>query len=252
MSGKIRYLYNEETGIELVYCEHATNSYPLHNHVSVMTIGVVLDGAVVLTTDEGTKTCAQNHVFVLPPYAPHSIFASQPYTLLNICIDKTKAAGAARGDVASLLTQVLHSEEKSAELLRLLDCENAFTACCGGRPLKAQNPFISALKDHLEDAPEQPQSVGEMARSAYLSKYQFIRAFKAQVGLTPHRFQMQNRIRKAKRLLRSTATITQVALDTGFCDQSHFIKQFERQVGLPPREYKRKFRYVHAAKKSAH
>lgn len=169
------------------------------------------------TTDEGTKTCTQNHVFVLPPYAPHSIFASQPYTLLNICIDKTKAAGAARGDVASLLTQVLHSEEKSAELLRLLDCENAFTACCGGRHLKAQNPFISALKDHLEDAPEQPQSVGELARSAYLSKYQFIRAFKAQVGLTPHRFQMQNRIRKAKRLLRSTATMTQVALDTGFC-----------------------------------
>lgn len=33
-------------------------------------------------------------------------------------------------------------------------------------------------------------------------------------------------------------TITEVALTTGFCDQSHFIKQFEKQVGLPPLTYK--------------
>ena len=35
-----------------------------------------------------------------------------------------------------------------------------------------------------------------------------------------------------------TETITEVALNTGFCDQSHFIKQFEKMVGLTPTVYK--------------
>ncbi len=65
-------------------------------------------------------------------------------------------------------------------------------------------------------------------------KYRFIRSFKAEVELTPHQFQIQNRIRKAQRLIHEADTITEVALTTGFCDQSHFIKQFEKQVGLSP------------------
>ena len=38
--------------------------------------------------------------------------------------------------------------------------------------------------------------------------------------------------------MHNAETITEVALSTGFCDQSHFIKQFEKQVGLPPLTYK--------------
>ena len=76
-------------------------------------------------------------------------------------------------------------------------------------------------------------------------KYHFIRSFKAEVGLTPHQFQIQNRIRKAQRLIHETNTITEVALTTGFCDQSHFIKQFEKYVGLPPLTYKSSSGIIH-------
>ena len=71
-----------------------------------------------------------------------------------------------------------------------------------------------------------------------------IRSLKAEVGLTPHQFQIQNRIRKAQRLIREANTITKVALTTGFCDQSHFIKQFKKYVGLPPLAYKASFGIV--------
>ena len=75
-------------------------------------------------------------------------------------------------------------------------------------------------------------SIDEMARSSYISKYHFIRSFKKAVGLTPHQFQIQNRVRKAQQMLKYVDNITEVALTTVFCDQSHFIKQFERYVGL--------------------
>ncbi|MCI8418378.1 MAG: helix-turn-helix transcriptional regulator [Lachnospiraceae bacterium] len=55
-----------------------------------------------------------------------------------------------------------------------------------------------------------------------------IHSFKAEVGFTPHQFQLQNRIRKAQPLMYNAGTVTEVALTTGLCGQSHFIKQFEK------------------------
>ena len=76
-----------------------------------------------------------------------------------------------------------------------------------------------------------------MAQAAFVSKYHLIRRFKQAVGLTPHQFQMQNRVRKAQRLLGRSGTMTEAALTAGFCDQSHFIRLFERYVGLTPSAY---------------
>lgn len=104
--------------------------------------------------------------------------------------------------------------------------------------VKKARPIHPQLKKQLELYPECKLTVDEMAQNAFISKYHFIRSFKAEVGLTPHQFQIQNRIRKAQRLIHKTETITEVALTTGFCDQSHFIKQFEKYIGLPPLTYK--------------
>ena len=39
-------------GMELVFCENSTISYPTHNHISVLTNGIVLDGSILLTTED--------------------------------------------------------------------------------------------------------------------------------------------------------------------------------------------------------
>ena len=88
MANNIRYLYNAQTGIELIFCKDSTISYPLHNHVSVLTIGIILDGSVVLTTNTEARTYMQNETFAIIPYEPHSILAHDSYSLLTLCIDK--------------------------------------------------------------------------------------------------------------------------------------------------------------------
>ena len=91
----------------------------------------------------------------------------------------------------------------------------------------------------LRSAPKANSVLRKWVRAAFTSKYHFIRKlFKKEVGLTPHQFQIQNRIRKAQWLMNRIKTITEVALNTGFCDQSHFIKQFEKWWGLTPTAYK--------------
>ena len=72
-----------------------------------------------------------------------------------------------------------------------------------------------------------------------MSKYHLVRAFRREAGLTPHRFQLQNRVRKGQRLLAGPVTVAEAAAAAGFCDQSHFDRQFKRLVGLTPAAYKR-------------
>lgn len=245
MPNNIHYLYNSKTGIELIFCDNSTISYPLHNHVSVLTIGIVLGGSIVLTANNEVKTYEKNQTFVIFPYIPHSISAHSSYTLLSLCIDKNAvtqyATDIIENNVATLLMDALSTEKiNQYQILQLLNCLNSLVDYSDWY-CDNQNPFINDLKRQLELYPESKLSIEEMAQKAFISKYHFIRSFKAEVGLTPHQFQLQNRIRKAQRLIHKAETITEVALTTGFCDQSHFIKQFEKQVGLPPLTYKMSF-----------
>jgi AraC family transcriptional regulator len=73
-----------------------------------------------------------------------------------------------------------------------------------------------------------------------LSRSHFSRAFKVSTGLAPHRWQLQARIAKAKRLLlESDHPIAQIAIDTGFADQAHFTRTFGRAAGESPRAWQR-------------
>ncbi|MEZ3460640.1 MAG: AraC family transcriptional regulator [Lachnospiraceae bacterium] len=241
-TNSIRYIYDSNMGMELIFCENSTISYPTHNHVSVLTIGIVLDGSIVLTANHNAQVYEKDQTFIICPYMPHSILAHSSYTLLSLCIDKNIAAQYSadkiRHNIMALLRNVSNTERINPyRISRLSDCLNSFSAYTDWRS-ESRDPLINNLKKQLELYPEAQFSIEEMAQNALISKYHFIRSFKAEVGLTPHQFQLQNRIRKAQRLMHNAETITEVALTTGFCDQSHFIKQFKKQVGLPPLTYK--------------
>ncbi|MCM1578862.1 MAG: AraC family transcriptional regulator, partial [Ruminococcus sp.] len=99
--------------------------------------------------------------------------------------------------------------------------------------------FVERLKAAVEKSPESPFDLDEMAKEALVSKYRFIGKFKAAAGLTPHRFIVQNRLRKARRLIAAGCSFTDTALSCGFFDQSHFIREFKNFTGITPGDYKR-------------
>ena len=85
-------------------------------------------------------------------------------------------------------------------------------------------------------------SVGSLsAHFGYHPKY-FQAYFKANTGVTPHRFILSVRLEHAKNLLNSTTMgVAEVAQACGFVDPFHFSKVFHAWVGEPPREYSRRF-----------
>lgn len=78
-----------------------------------------------------------------------------------------------------------------------------------------------------------------VAAAAGLSSFHFARMFKKTTGLTPHRYLMKARVEKAKSLLREyRKTLTEIAIECGFCDHSHMSKVFRRWAGMSPVEYR--------------
>lgn len=70
--------------------------------------------------------------------------------------------------------------------------------------------------------------------AAYLN-----RKFKSEVGITPHQYLLQQRIKRASKLLSQTdIDIATIAIETGFSDQSHLTKYFSKEVGLSPSKYR--------------
>ncbi len=233
---KLRYLRGN--GAELIFCKQSAISYPLHNHVSVYTLGLVLDGAVELITDKGIRLCREKDIFVIFPYIPHRISAKPSYTLLSLCVRSDLIANLKTKDSKSEIASFLHDTINQPDIeARLIQTLNSLAYLCPMVPTQ-KDTAICHLRSQLEMYPETKYSVDEMAEAALISKYHFIRTFKHEVGLTPHQFQIQNRIRKAQKMLEQSVTVTEVALAAGFCDQSHFIRSFEKLMGLTPTDYR--------------
>lgn len=83
-------------------------------------------------------------------------------------------------------------------------------------------------------------TLNALARSCELSTRHFTRAFRQSTGMAPYQWLQYRRMEKAKHLLdESPATLSTIALDCGFADQSHFTRTFSRVAGVTPGTWRR-------------
>ena len=163
-TNNIHYIYNSNMGMELIFCENSTISYPTHNHVSVLTIDIVLDGSIVLAANNHTKVYEKNQTFTIYPYMPHSISAHNKYTLLSLCIDKNIVAHHStdkiQRNITTLLMSTLNIERiNHYQILQLLNYVNLDTAFYSlgaytNWHSESQNPFINHLKNSWNYIPK--------------------------------------------------------------------------------------------------
>jgi len=78
-----------------------------------------------------------------------------------------------------------------------------------------------------------------LASTAGLSPYHFVRSFQRSVGMTPHAWQLDARIDRARRLIDAGQPFSQIAQELGFADQSHFHRAFKQRVAATPGQYRR-------------
>jgi AraC-like DNA-binding protein len=103
----------------------------------------------------------------------------------------------------------------------------------GGR-----SPCVAKAIQRLDSAPDKSVSLAELAALSGVSRFQLLRGFAHEIGITPHAYQVQRRVLLARRFLADGQTPAQAATGAGFADQSHMTRAFVRQLGITPGRYR--------------
>jgi AraC-like DNA-binding protein len=104
---------------------------------------------------------------------------------------------------------------------------------------------VCRARDLIHDRCAEPLTLAQLARTAGMSRYHFLRLFRDAFGATPHQYLMRVRLERARKLLAAdTASVTDVCMDVGFSSVGSFSTLFAKRVGIPPSSYRRRVYWV--------
>lgn len=101
------------------------------------------------------------------------------------------------------------------------------------------DPKIQETLSYINEHLDQDLTVEALAEHVFLSKYHFMRLFKAQIGSTVHAYIRQKRLLCAARLIREGMSANRAAAQSGFTDYSAFHRAFKESFGVSPAQIKK-------------
>ena len=119
-------------------------------------------------------------------------------------------------------------------VMQLLVLVGRMGAASAQRTEPRYDPKIEQVLSYINEHLSGDLSVETLAEQVYLSKYHFMRLFKAQTGSTVHAYVRQKRLMSAARLIREGVPANKAAADSGFADYSSFHRAFRETFGINP------------------
>ncbi|MEM7761699.1 MAG: AraC family transcriptional regulator, partial [Cyanobacteria bacterium P01_A01_bin.40] len=105
----------------------------------------------------------------------------------------------------------------------------------GGLPIYQLNQVLDYIDAELAEGIK----LADLASLLNMSPFHFARMFKQSMGITPHQYVIQQRVERAKQLLKnSDQAIIDIALECGFNSHSNLSKQFRKVMGMTPKTFK--------------
>lgn len=158
---------------------------------------------------------------VRAPQAPTAVANARAIALMQRLL---RAAAHWREDMAP------HAESLSLELIALA------SRTPGER---AMPRWLARACDALDSQPERKIRIADLANEAKVHPVHFARTFRNVLGCTAGEYQRNARLRRAARLISKTRIpLTDVAVDSGFADQSHLTHRFTAAYGLAPGRFR--------------
>jgi transcriptional regulator GlxA family with amidase domain len=97
---------------------------------------------------------------------------------------------------------------------------------------------LRRVQDHIAANLGQKITNEALAQVAKLSPSHFARAFKDSQGVAPHRYILECRVKRTQELLATDLSLSEIAVEVGFSDQSHLTRWFREIVGVTPGSYR--------------
>ncbi|GFM37655.1 AraC family transcriptional regulator [Desulfovibrio psychrotolerans] len=259
--------------VEVRYSHFSGYRFPPHVH-DTWSVGLIDAGCTVFRMDGQQRIVHAGQVVVIPPGAAHDCNPREgswtyrmlyvPDSLMQRMADDISGSSTQRvgglavgfdepviGDarVFAAFSGFQRLVEHGADPLpRRTAMTEAFSRLLVGyadvrdaRPDAAndsEHAAVRAVRAYLAENHAEKVTLDDLARVGGLSPYHLLRIFRAETGLTPHQWQVQLRLNRAKTLLSKGASIADTAAAAGFTDQSHFSRTFRTYTGATPGLYR--------------
>lgn len=257
-------VYDDKLRMEAYRFEGIVQPFPNHFH-EYYVIGFVEDGQRVLFCKNKEYSIEKGNVILFNPGDNHACVQSDDGTFdyrgFNISkgmmLDLAEEVTGIR-ELPGFSKNVIYDEEIACYLRTLHEMVMNGTSDFGkeenllflisaliqnyGQPFES---CVLACRQEIEKACEfirqhlnERIDLDQICRYAGLSKSTLLRAFAKSKGVTPYRYLETMRINEAKALLGKGMQPIEVAMQTGFSDQSHLANYFNRFIGLAPGVYR--------------
>jgi len=254
--------------LESRYTDNSSACYGMHSHPTV-SIGLIVSGHSIVDVNEQQYRLKADDIVMFNAEQPHAcnpvkdtkwsyhmlyfeknwwreviacVSPDQTYETFQYPILNHKKLCTDLCNINGRLLDVKDPNDYVEIELDLLMWINRFISCLDpAKPSQdAKIPdWIFTLQNYLVNHANRPVKLEELCRISQTSKTQLIRRFKQYCGLTPYAYLQNYRINQARKLLVEGETISDVAYQLGFADQSHLHRLFKRFVACTPKDYQR-------------
>jgi AraC-like DNA-binding protein len=246
-------------GVEALHARFIEHAYAPHSHPT-WTVAVVHHGAAQFELDATQQRADRGELFVLEPEAVHTGMAAVPegWAYKVLYLDPAllhdwderdaPAPRAARWVVfrdRALRDSLLRMHVALSAGSAGLELDEAVVAAVdalrphlrpGPQPARggAEHAAVRRARGYLTEHWDQRVPLAALSSFSGLTRFELVRRFRLQTGLTPHAFQTNIRIARARAMLDAGEPIARVAAACGFADQPHLTRAFRRAVGVTP------------------
>jgi AraC-like DNA-binding protein len=231
------------------------HTFPCHAHRS-FSLGLVGKGQRIIQVNGESFHISAGEGFILNPQQPHVcsvigpeghdywVISIHPARMQTLFHEATGLPGFPHFSQVKITNSSFLDDlaawlenQPAANEHGFIDLLHTLLVCCAEEitPNKpAYADILASTFRQLENRQSEAVSLHELAETAHISPFYLNRIFRQVVGVPPHTYLLQSRIKKSLELLLKTGSIAASAQRLGFADQSHFTRLFKREVGITP------------------
>jgi len=234
----------------------ADRQVPRHSHQDAHFV-LVVEGGYVTTAHGAPALCDSPTLVFNPAGTTHrdrfksprgrfftvSVAAPSLATTLNHyrLLDRPTVLAAPQAvGIARRLVQECASWDMASPLVAEGFCWELLAAAQpDDRPQRVAPPWLWTARELLRDQAAEALELSTIATAVRVHPIHLTRTFRRFFNCTPGEYLRRCRLERATDLLRSSPLpLTEIALNSGFTDQSHFTRTFRRAFGIAPGAYR--------------
>ncbi|NRT36078.1 AraC family transcriptional regulator [Clostridium beijerinckii] len=251
-----KFIYKKSAGITALSASFADFKYKKHCHKEYA-IGVTLRGIQQYNLDGSLQLSYQNGVMLFNPEQPHDGMAHDEAGLdyIMLYIEPTLfLESIEKKDIVRFSSPIIYNYRLEQQILNLsnailsgkdealcseffLSLADSFTQTDLCINYKKENDLIKKAKNMIYYNLENVLRLDDISREFNMSKFQFIRLFKANTGISPYQYFLNCKVEMAKKLIEKNRDVYSAIAECGFVDLTHLNKYFKSIYGITAFEY---------------